>query len=212
MIDDPSLIVNEQSLAEPEFLTATVAEVTARGYRLIFPGQSAASEKVYKGNSAVRFYTGQRVRVLPDGGTYIVEYPISGPNLYRTVSYGYNKESAGIVTWEDEVIKVSYSNINYSGVDVRTDQPIDLTAVSKIEFTIRITTFSDPRGLFVGAVKSKLAADVNPPWADYFDAYKTLTSAGLWHVYVDVSALSGDYYVCCHAYSQAYIIKAINLI
>lgn len=208
---DPKIVVNDDK-SQDNFVTATIAAVEETGFKLIFPGQTAASEKTYKGNSAVRFYTGQRVRVLPDSGTYIVEYPIAGPNLYRTVSFSYIKESSGTVTWGDDDIKVSYTQTNYSGVDVRTTEPIDLTNVQKIEFLIRINTFTDSRGLYIGVAKNKLEAAAQPPWAQYFAAGTLLTSAGVWHRFVDVSNLTGEYYVCCHAYAQTYTIKSINLI
>lgn len=208
---DPGIVVNSAA-AKETFATAEIAAVTPTGFRLKFPGEAAASEKVYKGNAGVRFYPGQRVRVLEDSGTYIVEYPIAGPNLYRTVSYQYNKESAGIVTWDDDTIGVTFTGTSYSGVDVRTRDPIDLTNIQKIEFVINIRTFSDPRGLYVGAVPSKLAGAAQPPWEQYFAAHTVLTSAGIWHRYVDVSELEGEYYVCCHSYAQTYTIKSINLI
>ena len=52
MINDPSLIVNTQNLAAPEFSTATVAAIKNTGLTLIFPGQTEASQKTYKCNSA----------------------------------------------------------------------------------------------------------------------------------------------------------------
>lgn len=56
---------------------ATVGTVYSDGITLIFDGQSTASTKRYKYNTAVTFESGQRVKVLKINGTYVVEYPIS---------------------------------------------------------------------------------------------------------------------------------------
>ena len=55
---------------------ATVAAVYSDGITLIFDGQTAATTKRYKFNTAVTFKAGQRVKVVKLSGTYIVEYPI----------------------------------------------------------------------------------------------------------------------------------------
>ena len=49
------------------------------GLSLIFDGQETASEKHYKCNTAVRFAAGDRVRILKDSGTYVVEYVVGSP-------------------------------------------------------------------------------------------------------------------------------------
>ena len=56
---------------------ATVAEVFEDGITLIFDGQTEASMKKYKHQTAITFSAGQRVKVIKMSGTYIVEYPIS---------------------------------------------------------------------------------------------------------------------------------------
>lgn len=208
---DPSYVVNSPQ-DDGNFATAEIAGITPTGYQLIFPGQTEASNKSYKGNSSTRFYKGQRVRVLADSGTYIVEYPIAGPNLYRTVGFQVSRESAGTIKWGYDVIDVSYTDFYSSGVDIRTTNPIDLTDVYRIEFSIFLSTFYDTRGLYIGVVKEKLDGGASPPWENYFAAYDVLTSAGIWHRYIDVSKLKGEYYICCHAYAQTYTIKSINLI
>lgn len=63
----------------PKFNFATVGAVYADGLSLIFPGESAASAKHYKCNSAIAFSAGQRVKVFWDSGTCVVEYPVGDP-------------------------------------------------------------------------------------------------------------------------------------
>ena len=57
---------------------ATVGTVYEDGIALIFNGAETESLKHYKCNTAVRFAAGQRVRIIEDSGTYVVEYPVGG--------------------------------------------------------------------------------------------------------------------------------------
>lgn len=63
-----------------EFLTAVIGAVNADGVTLIFPGEEEAGEKNYKCNAAVKLKAGDRVKVIKDSGTYLVEYPVGAPN------------------------------------------------------------------------------------------------------------------------------------
>lgn len=58
---------------------ATVGTVYEDGIALIFNGAETESLKHYKCNAAVRFAAGQRVRIIEDSGTYVVEYPVGAP-------------------------------------------------------------------------------------------------------------------------------------
>lgn len=71
------LLSTEQS---GEFLTAVVGAVNTDGVTLIFPGEDEAGEKNYKCNAAVKLSAGDRVKIVKDSGTYLVEYPIGAPN------------------------------------------------------------------------------------------------------------------------------------
>lgn len=66
--------------AEKEvFNFATIGEVFDDGVSLIFDGQDAATEKHYKVNASVIFKAGDRVKILADSGTYVVEYVVGSP-------------------------------------------------------------------------------------------------------------------------------------
>ena len=52
---------------------ATIGEVFADGVSLIFDGEETASTKHYKVNSFVVFNAADRVRIIKDSGTYVVE-------------------------------------------------------------------------------------------------------------------------------------------
>lgn len=58
---------------------ATVGTVYEDGIALIFNGAEKESLKHYKCNACVRFEAGQRVRIIEDSGTYVVEYPVGAP-------------------------------------------------------------------------------------------------------------------------------------
>lgn len=56
---------------------ATVAAVYEDGISLILPGTATASAKHYVYNAACSFAPGQRVHIAREGGTILVEYPLS---------------------------------------------------------------------------------------------------------------------------------------
>ena len=58
---------------------ATIGEVFDDGVTLIFDGQDAATEKHYKVNTSIIFQPGDRVKILADSGTYVVEYVVGAP-------------------------------------------------------------------------------------------------------------------------------------
>lgn len=65
-------------MSEPNF--ATIGEVFEDGVSLIFDGSNAATEKHYKVNTSVLFSPGDRVKILADSGTYVVEYVVGSPS------------------------------------------------------------------------------------------------------------------------------------
>lgn len=198
-------------------ITAALATVMGKGVRgliLQFDGEDAPREKQFKCNPMYQYVYGERVLVRKISGTYIVENPIGGVNLYRTVTFQYDKQENGTVSWGDDIVSVGFSAVNYSGVDIRTMNPIDLTDISKILFKLYFKTFSDPNGLYLGAVKEKLAGSAPSPWDANFSAYEKLGENKLGrriHT-VDVSELTGEYYICTHGFSQKYDILSIQLI
>ena len=64
---------------------ATIGAVYADGVSLIFDGEDAPTEKHYLCNTNVYFSPGDRVRILEDSGTYIVEYVVGSPKQQDTV-------------------------------------------------------------------------------------------------------------------------------
>ena len=59
---------------------ATIGTIYSDGVTLIFDGQTVESQKRYKVNASAYFSKGDRVRIIKDSGTYVVEYPVGNPN------------------------------------------------------------------------------------------------------------------------------------
>lgn len=78
LIDHQQRAALEAAEAQPRGSIATVAAVHPDGISLILPGDTAPSEKHYAYNGAVTFAPGQRVHIVRESGTIIVEYPIKG--------------------------------------------------------------------------------------------------------------------------------------
>lgn len=74
---ETSAVVEVEAEMVREF--ATIGEVYEDGVSLIFDGETEPSQKHYLCNRCCYFAPGDRVRILADGGTYIVEYPVGAP-------------------------------------------------------------------------------------------------------------------------------------
>lgn len=77
MTEDNVFVEDEAPKKQINF--ATVAGVYNDGLSLRFDGEDTPSEKHYKCNSFAVFKVGDRVRIIEDSGTYVVEYPIGNP-------------------------------------------------------------------------------------------------------------------------------------
>lgn len=80
----------------PIYNFATVGNVYDDGLSLIFDGQENETEKHYKCNTSVFFKAGDRVKILQDSGTYVVEYVVGSPKQGESsVPGGGNLPSGG---------------------------------------------------------------------------------------------------------------------
>ena len=64
---------------------ATIGAVYEDGVSLIFDGEAEATEKHYLCNANVFFEAGDRVRIIEDSGTYVVEYVVGPPRQQKLV-------------------------------------------------------------------------------------------------------------------------------
>ena len=87
------------AVEEPEGANfATIAKVYSDGVTLLFDGQEAASEKRYKVNRFGVFNAGDRVKIIKDSSTYVVEYPVGNPLTKLFAGYATEAGSASTAT------------------------------------------------------------------------------------------------------------------
>lgn len=82
---------------------AKIAEIYDDGVTLIFDGMEEATQKRYQTNSFVVFKAGDRVRVIKDSGTYVVEYPVGAPRKSFNADYAAKAGAADSATNADSV-------------------------------------------------------------------------------------------------------------
>lgn len=75
---------------------ATIAAIYDDGVTLKFDGMDAPTEKRYQTNAFVVFKVGDRVRVIKDSGTYVVEYPVGPPRKSFRADTAGSADSANV--------------------------------------------------------------------------------------------------------------------
>lgn len=84
-MDELGVLENAEETATIVRNFATIGAVYEDGVSLIFDGETDPTEKHYLCNTNVYFSPGDRVRILEDSGTYIVEYVVGSPKRRKTV-------------------------------------------------------------------------------------------------------------------------------
>lgn len=98
-------IALEADEREPEAASfATISEIYDDGVTLIFDGGDAPTQKHYLTNMFVVFAAGQRVRVIKDSGTYVVEYPVGAPRKTMTADSATEADKAAEATKATEAV------------------------------------------------------------------------------------------------------------
>ena len=88
MIDENSILGikdNTQKTGKPQF--ATIAEIYDDGVSLILDGETQPTEKHYLTNCDTVFAKGDRVKILRDSNTYVVEYKVGPPRRADTANW-----------------------------------------------------------------------------------------------------------------------------
>ncbi len=92
---------------------ATIGEVYEDGVSLIFDGEEAPTEKHYLCNTSAFFSAGDRVKILPDSGTYVVEYVVGSPKKEKTVGLPSGGISGQILQkMSDEEFHAAWQTLN----------------------------------------------------------------------------------------------------
>lgn len=76
---DYMIVDSEDYEPTSEYAFATVYAVGTDGLQLTFDGAATHSKKYYKCNTCVPFAVGDRVKIIKDSGTYVVEYVVGAP-------------------------------------------------------------------------------------------------------------------------------------
>ena len=84
-MDELGILENAEETATIVRNFATIGAVYEDGVSLIFDGETDPTEKHYLCNTNVYFSPGDRVRIVEDSGTYIVEYVVGSPKQKKTV-------------------------------------------------------------------------------------------------------------------------------
>lgn len=136
-------------IEEHEQNFATVGAVFFDGVTLLFDGETEAGEKHYKCNTSAPIAAGDRVRIIKDSGTYVVEYAVGAPNTRAIPSGG----SSGQVLMKNgptpyklmfgsapvgDMLSTTYHSLklvdnssNLAHLDASRDRTIDLGSSSK---------------------------------------------------------------------------------
>lgn len=123
----------QMEMQEPEPINATFAkviEVQSSGLIIQIEGEDNPREKPCKCNRFGVFHVGDRVRIIKDGGSYVVEYPVGNPS---TATYA---DGAGVAAAVDNLasgyadIKFYYATRGHLLVKVNTetDQYVEFVA------------------------------------------------------------------------------------
>lgn len=117
MIESYQQEMSEKPEETQPYVFATIGEVYDDGVSLIFPGETEPGKKHYKVNTLGVYSSGQRVKVIKDSGTYIVEYPVGNPK--KNSSEVLNAEKASKIknqlysTWDIEFSTQGSTGLQY---------------------------------------------------------------------------------------------------
>ena len=75
---------------ETDIILATIKAVSSTGVTILVDGDEEASSKEYKTNAAQHFASGDRVKIIKNSGTYLVEYVIGSPMSRYPIPAGGN--------------------------------------------------------------------------------------------------------------------------
>lgn len=135
----------QEAVSEQENVNfATIAGVYSDGVTLIFDGEEEPSQKRYLCNTYAKFAKGQRVRIIKDSGTYIVEYPIGPPITTFSADWATSATSADQLRTARKISLTgdATGSANFSGtadVSISTNV-LQATTATKATTSDRLTT------------------------------------------------------------------------
>ena len=167
MSDFAGIITEEQAEAPIIRKLATIGAVYADGVTLIFDGESTASEKHYKANTAIIFAAGDRVKIDEVSGTYVAEYIVGAPGVDYPTSLPIGGTTGQVLSKSsDGDYAVSWKSIGEMPVGGTVGQFLKKTGSGDF-----VTAWRDigevPTGGTIGQVLKKSgSADYSTSWGD----------------------------------------------
>lgn len=92
---------------------AVIGAIYADGVSLLFDNETEPSPKHYKVNAFVVFKAGDRVRIIKDRGTYVVEYPVGNPKTSFAADSATKADSATNATTAVSATKHTGSTLSF---------------------------------------------------------------------------------------------------
>ena len=188
-MDELGILENAEETATIVRNFATIGAVYADGVSLIFDGEDAPTEKHYLCNTNVYFSPGDRVRILEDSGTYIVEYVVGSPKQSETVGIPEGGTTGqALRKTSGENYSASWQNVNevptsgttgyvltktttgYSWKAVPTE--VDISLLTNGSNTVGLTSAT----LFAPSVTSSTSAGISIGSSSYW--FKNLYAGG----------------------------------
>lgn len=117
---------------------ATIAAIYDDGVTLKFDGMDAPTEKRYQTNAFVVFKVGDRVRVIKDSGTYVVEYPVGAPRKSFSADYATDAKTANKAANADYATSAGSANTASSATKA--------TNATNAEYTLYIRSNASSNG------------------------------------------------------------------
>lgn len=140
-MDELGILENAEETATIVRNFATIGAVYADGVSLIFDGEDAPTEKHYLCNTNVYFSPGDRVRILEDSGTYVVEYVVGSPKQQRTVGLPSGGLTGQILRkMSDEEFHAAWKTLPQSSRAVGVQNQYDSTTQGSNSYRIQFRT------------------------------------------------------------------------
>ena len=139
---------------------ATIAAIYDDGVTLKFDGMDAPTEKHYQTNAFVVFKVGDRVRVIKDSGTYVVEYPVGAPRKSFSADYATDAKTANKAANADYATSAGSANTASSATKA--------TNATNAEYTLYIRSNASTGGYAIRFLVNSngyfIASSYNGTW------------------------------------------------
>ena len=140
---------------------ATVGTIYDDGMTLVWDESGAESQKHYKCNSFAVFHEGERVRLVKDGGTYVVEYAVGTPKKSFRADTAGSAASAARASAADRATSAATAD-NALKLNGKAESALSVASAARATSAATADKFTDRHtgsqlGFFGVAAKSRRA-------------------------------------------------------